>query len=188
MTHVVLFHSILGCRDAEQKIADAFKDAGHHVDLPDLYEGKSAENYDDGFALFRTFDRNQLVDRAREALNAAPDDAVLAGISFGAGIVSSLWAERPKMAGALLFAGAAEWADNLPTGLPVEAHIAKPDPFDDEAYFDDWQKSAPTKNLNVYRYDNVGHFFLDSAISDYDEAATTLCLERSITFLNQFNK
>jgi dienelactone hydrolase len=186
MTHIVLFHSILGCRAAEREMAAAFEKAGHTPHLPDLFEGKTAENYDDGFALFRTFDRNELVERAREALKSVPDDAVLSGISFGAGIVSSLWAERPKMQGALLFAGAAEWAENLPADLPVQAHIAKPDPFDDETYFADWQKASPTQNLRIYRYDNVGHFFLDRAISDFDEEASTQCLERSIAFLDQF--
>lgn len=185
MTHIVLFHSILGCRAAEREMAAAFEKAGHTTHLPDLFENKTANNYDDGFALFRTFEREQLIERARDALNSVPENAVLSGISFGAGIVSSLWAERPKMQGALLFAGAAEWANDLRADLPVQAHIAKPDPFDDEAYFDEWQSACKTSDFNLYRYDNVGHFFLDRTLSDFDEDATKLCLERSIAFLNR---
>ncbi|GLQ16171.1 dienelactone hydrolase family protein [Maritalea porphyrae] len=187
MTHIVLFHSILGCRAAEREIANTFEKAGHTTYLPDLFDGKTAENYDDGFALFRMFDRDQLVDRARDALKSVPENAVLSGISFGAGMVSSLWADRPKMRGALLFAGAAEWAKELPRDLPVQAHIAKPDPFDDEAYFNEWQTDAPTQNLSIFRYDKVGHFFLDRAISDFDKDATKLCLERSIAFLDRLD-
>lgn len=187
MAHIVLFHSILGLRDAEHEIAGHFIDNGHQVTLPDLFEGRSASNYPEGFALFKTFDRADLLSRAKSVVKAVPQNAVLSGVSFGAGIVSDLWSDRPHMKGALLFAGAAEWSSKMPSALPVSAHIAKPDPFDDEAYFDQWRQSAETTQLEVHRYDNVGHYFLDKALDDYNEAATKLCLDRSIEFLARIN-
>jgi dienelactone hydrolase len=51
MAHVVLFHSVLGLRPVEHKIAAALEEHGHVITLPDLYDGRSATHYDTGFEL-----------------------------------------------------------------------------------------------------------------------------------------
>ncbi|GGL66831.1 dienelactone hydrolase family protein [Wenxinia marina] len=88
------------------------------------------------------------------------------------------------MAGAILIAGACEWAPSLRRAMPVEAHIARPDPFDDDAYFAEWAGANPGVDLRMHRYEGGGHYFLDPALPDYHAESARLCRERMLSFLN----
>ncbi len=183
MAHVVLFHSILGLRSAEREIASIFEADGHGVSLPDLFAGEIAKTYEDGFALRDAIGDKLVHRRAREALSNAPETAVLAGVSFGAFLVGALWGSRPKMRGALLFSGIAPWMNDPRPGLPVQAHVAQPDPFDDEAFFEDWMGGANDAACALHRYPGVGHLFMDRTLPDYDADAAEIVLRRSCAFL-----
>ena len=183
MAHILLFHSILGLRPIERDLAREWEEWGHRVILPDLYEGRSVEDYDAGFALHDEIGHAAIAERAGAAIEDAPEDAVLAGVSMGAGLLAYSWGERPASRGALLIAGAAPWGPGLRPGLPVQAHIARPDPFDDEEYFADWAETAPAVVLDLRRYDGVGHYFLDPALPDYGEEAARACRAAMLDFL-----
>lgn len=183
MAHIVLFHSILGPRAAEQEIADNLGEEGHVVDLPDLYDGQRANSYEEGFEIKDRIGDAVLQERARKALEKAPAAAVLAGVSYGAFLIGSLWGDRPQMPAAVLIAGVAPWAPSTRSGLKVSAHIARPDPFDDEAFFAEWAADARGVQLELHRYDGVGHYFLDRSLDDYSEAAAITCLRRIKAFL-----
>jgi dienelactone hydrolase len=185
MVHIVLFHSILGLRAAERDLASAFEADGYSVALPDLYGGEATDDYDEGFRIKDTIGMAQIIDRARAALADAPEDAVLAGVSFGAFLIGEFWGERSQMRGALLFAGGAGWAPALRKGLPVQAHIARPDPFEDEEFLAEWAGSNPGVALELHRYEGAGHYFLDRNLPDFKGDAAEMCLERSRTFLNR---
>lgn len=109
MASIVLFHSILGLRDVEHQFADILRSDGHEVLLPELYNGKTAETYDAGFALKEKISDPTIHAHAEQALDSAPATAVLAGVSFGAFLVGSFWGKRSRMPGAMLLAGSAEW-------------------------------------------------------------------------------
>ena len=116
----MLFHSVLGLRQVERDIAAALEGAGRRVILPDLYDGARTDDYDEGFRLNEAIGLEAALEaRARAAVAEAPDDAVLAGVSFGAFLVGSLWSERPRMPGALLLCGIAPWMEPRRPGLPV---------------------------------------------------------------------
>lgn len=173
-------------RPVERALAAAFEADGHHVALPDLYNGRTAEGYDAGFRLKDEVGEEAIQARARAALAQAPEDAVLAGASFGAFLLGELWGERPGMAGALLLAGFAPWMEPRRPGLPVQAHVACPDPFDEEEVFAEWAGEAKGAALELYRYDGVGHYFLDPRLPGY-AAAADLCLERCRAFLRRLD-
>ncbi len=183
MAHIVLFHSILGLRPVEAEIASVFEADGHSVDLPDLFGGQAADTYEAGFALRKAVGTEAIMERAKKAVAAAPAEAVLSGVSFGAALIGEFWQDRPQMAGALMFAGITDWMDPPRSGLPVSVHIARPDPFDDEDYFAGWMAQKGKADLQMHRYDGAGHYFLDPSLDDYDEAAAKLCLDRSRSFL-----
>jgi hypothetical protein len=65
----------------------------------------------------------------------------------------------------------------------VSVHLARPDPFDDEAVIADWASGAGGVALRLHRYDGAGHYFLDRTLPDYDAGAAELCLERARDFL-----
>jgi dienelactone hydrolase len=183
LAYIILFHSILGLRPAEREIASVLEGDGHTVILPDLFDGRSTNDYDAGFALMKEVGEESIHARAKAAVIESPEDVVLSGISFGAFRIRQFWEIRPNMAGALLFSGATPWMTPPRSDFPVSAHIARPDPFDDEDYFAEWAADAGDVALELHRYDDVGHYFLDRTLPDYNAAAAALCLERSREFL-----
>jgi dienelactone hydrolase len=187
MATIILFHSILGLRDAEAAIAGRFRAAGHEVVLPDLYGGRSTDSYDEGFALHDEIGDAALLARATEAAAALPADAVLAGISMGAGIAGDLWASRPQTRGVLFLHGPGPLAPAPRPGTPLAAHIAEPDPYDDEDFIAEWIGEAQRRPiaLEVHRYPGAGHFFTDPTLPDHDPAAAALALSRAVDFLDR---
>lgn len=183
MAVIVLFHSVLGLRDLEHGLARDWRAAGHDVVLGDLFEGHRSEDYDEGFAALEAVGFERVQARARALADTAPRDAVLAGISMGAGLATHIWASRPDTRGVLLLAGMAPWPDKVSPGIPVAVHAAQPDPFDDEAAFDAFAAKAPDVRLAIHRYPDVGHLFLDPASPEHDEAADTACRDRCLGFL-----
>lgn len=183
MAHIVLFHSVLGLRAIERDLAREWEAAGHAVTLPDLYKGRATDDCEEGFALFREIGPPTIRQRAAAAIATAPEDSVLAGVSMGAGRVSDAWGDRPRSRGALLVAGSADSSPDLGPGLPVQAHIARPDPFDDEECFADWVATNPGAALDLHRYDGAGHDVLDPALTDFDAAAARTCRAAMLAFL-----
>jgi dienelactone hydrolase len=187
MATVVLFHSILGLRDAEAAIAARVRAAGHEVVLPDLYDGRRTDTYDEGFAIHDAIGDPELLARATAAVGSLPPDAVLAGVSMGGGIAGELWGQRPATRGVLLLHGPAPLPADPRPGTPVSVHMAEPEPFDDETFLGEWIADARRLpiDLEVFRYPGAGHYFTDTTLSDFDAAAAALALERAIAFLDR---
>ena len=183
MAHIVLFHSILGLRPIERDLAREWEEWGHTVTLPDLYEGRTAQTYDEGFALYGEIGASKVRARGLSAAEELPENAVLAGVSMGGDLVGGLWARRPRSKGALLISGPAPWSPDIRPGYPVQSHIARPDPFDDEEFFAGWVRQNPGAALDLHRHDGVGHYFLDPALSDDGEEAARECRAAMLAFL-----
>lgn len=186
MADIILFHSILGLRPIELSIADKLAQDGHRVDVPDLFEGRTSHNYVDAFALKEKIGEAIIVARARAAVDAASSGVVLVGVSYGAFLIGDLWQDRASVRGALLLCGIAPWMTPRTVGLPVSAHVARPDPFDEEEVFSSWAADRSGVDLDLHRYDAVGHYFLDPSLPDHDPAAAELCMARARDFLARF--
>ncbi|WP_375691992.1 dienelactone hydrolase family protein [Pseudooceanicola sp. LIPI14-2-Ac024] len=184
MAHIVLFHSVLGLRPVEHGLAAEWRRDGHTVTLPDLFGGRTAETYDAGFAILEDIGLETVTGRALDVAAGLPDRPVLAGVSLGAGMAARAWAARPDARGVLLLCGPAPWPDEV-TGTPVQMHAARPEPFDDEAVFDAWKAANPGADLQVHRYDGVGHYFLDPSLPDYGAAADAKCRAECRRFLSK---
>lgn len=185
MATILLLHSIRGLRAVEHGAADRWRSEGHAVLTPDLFDGAVPETLEAGFALVESLGDETLLDRAAAAAEAIPADAVLAGVSMGAGIAAALWARRPKTAGVLLLHGIGPVPQAPRPETPLAAHIAEPDPFEQEEWIDWWQDEAVARGLapRLYRYPGAGHLFTDATIEDDDPAAAALLWSRSSAFL-----
>lgn len=183
MPPILLFHCVLGLRQLERGLADEWRKDDHEVILPDLYEGRTAESYDDGFAIMNDIGLDGLRERAAKAVQAAPEDSVLAGISLGGAMAAHVWRSRPETRGVLFLAGPGDWPGDHAKGTPVQMHAARPDPFDDEEVFTGWQAKDPGADLECFRYDGVGHLFLDRSLSDFNADAAAVCRSRCRKFL-----
>ena len=120
MVDVVLFHAIMGLRAAEHAWADRMRATGHRVFTPDLFAGETAATIEAGFELEKRIGWDTIVARAADASADLPNDAVLAGISMGAGVAGGLWARRPATRGVLLLHGVCEVPADARRGLPAQ--------------------------------------------------------------------
>jgi dienelactone hydrolase len=184
MADVLLIHSVRGLRSAERDLADRMRAAGHEVHLPDLFDGATSASVEGGQEILERLGWAAVVERARAAAAGLPDTAVLAGVSIGAQIAGALLSERAGTTGILLLHGPCEVPAEC-AGLPVQAHLAEPDPFDDEAYLADWSEAMRMSgaDFQLHRYPGVGHYFTDATLPDYEASAAELALRRSVAFL-----
>ncbi len=184
MAHVLLLHSVLGLRPAVVALAARLTAAGHPTLAPDLYGGRSTPDVEEGFRLRAQIGHYELMRLTREAALELPDEAVLAGISMGAGLAGDLWVERPRAAGVIFLSGPGPWrSERFDTESPVAMHMARPDPWDTEEDVEQWIEGALDRPLTVHRYDGVGHNFLDEGGPDFDAAAARLCEAHILAFL-----
>ncbi|MGC4746208.1 dienelactone hydrolase family protein [Micromonospora sp. DT201] len=185
MRHVVLFHSVYGLRPAVRATADRLRAAGHRVTTPDLYGVPATDSVEEGFTLLDKIGQEVVLDRARAVLRDLPPETVLAGFSMGAGVAGALLAERPDSAGLLLLHGTGGAPDAVRPGLPVQLHLADPDPYDAPDEIDEWQQALTDAgaDLTVFRYPGVGHLFTDPDLDEYAPDAAAATWKRVLDFL-----
>jgi dienelactone hydrolase len=186
MGQVVVFHSAYGLRQAEASAAACLRAAGHDVIIPDLYDGQTAGTLDDALALMGTVGWPVICARARQALEAVPQTAVLAGFSMGAGVIGSVWDQRRTTAGVVLLHGIAPIPASARPGLPVQVHLADGDPFASRQALARWQADAGRADLaaQVFTYPGAGHFYTDPALADYHPESAGRTWQRVTAFLS----
>lgn len=187
MVAVVLFHSALGLRPAVHRAGARLRDAGHEVLLPDLYDGRTFHDVDEGVAHAEQLGWPVLQSRAQAALVDAPEELVVAGMSMGAGLALEVAAERPGVRGALLLHAGGPPDDPWPATVPVEVHHAVADPWVDAgepaALLEQVARAGATATLHVYPGD--AHLFTDEDLDEHDPALAGLLWERALAFLTR---
>src|SRR5215210_7301266 len=83
MAEVVLFHSVLGLRPGVIAAAYRLRAAGHTVHTPDLYDGETFDELEDGMSKEEALGYREITRRAREAVVRLPEGLVFAGFSMG---------------------------------------------------------------------------------------------------------
>jgi dienelactone hydrolase len=186
MATIVLFHSVLGLRRIERSAVARLEVRGHIASAPDLFGGRTAATPHEGFAIMDEIGWDLICSRARLALDRVPPGAVLAGFSMGAGVISTLWPERPGAGAVLLLHGLADVPQGVNPQLPVQVHLADPDPFVPPPQLTVWKQNAADAGLSaqVHLYPNAGHFFTDEGLDDFDARASELTWSRVIGVLD----
>lgn len=188
MTTVLLFHHAQGQTPGFLAFANELREAGHTVHAPDLYEGKTFEDIDEGVANARKVGFGEIIRRGEEGAQDLPADIVYGGFSLGVMPAQSLAQTRPGARGAILFHGAlppAEFGGPWPDGVPLQIHFMDDDPWAEE---DRPAAEAIVKEVEgaeLFIYPGSGHLFADPTTSDYDEQAAGLLIERTLAFLER---
>ena len=186
MAELLLFHHAQGRTPGVLAFADELRADGHVVHTPDLYDGNTFDNLDDGVGYARQVGFETILERGRNAADDLPSELVYAGFSLGVMPAQLLAQTRPGAKGALFFSAAlpaSEFGDSWPQGLPLQIHMMEDDAWVDEDLpaARDLVENADRAELFLYPGDR--HLFADSSLADYDERAATLLLERVRTFL-----
>jgi dienelactone hydrolase len=190
MAHVVLFHHAQGLRPDVIGWGESLREAGHAVETPDLYEGVTFDDLEDGIAHRDEVGLPTLIQKAGEFLEVLPEDLVYTGFSMGASAAHYFAVTRPGARGVLLMHGtapAASLGTAWPTGMPGQLHKKDRDPLMDESGPEELRKSAEAVGapLELFSYPGTGHLFADPDGPDYDRPAAELMLERELDFLGR---
>ena len=188
MAEVLLFHHAQGLTPGVLSFADRLRAAGHVVHAPDLYEGKTFTDINEGVGYARETGFDTILERGRLAGEALPNGLVYAGFSLGVMPAQMLAQTRPGTKGALLFSAALppeEFGGPWPEGVPLQIHMMEADEWVDEDLPAARQIVETVESPELFLYPGDRHLFADDSLPDYDEEAATLLMERTLTFLDK---
>lgn len=188
MTKVVLYHHVQGLTEGVLSFADELRQAGHTVQTPDMFDGRTFETLDEGMAFAREAGFGALAERGLAAAASSPADVVYAGFSFGVMVAQQLAQTRPGARGALLMSAClpvSEFGAAWPDGVPVQVHGKDADPF----FAEDLEAARAlvdsTDLAELFLYPGEEHLFADSSLPAYDATAAALLTERVLAFLEE---
>lgn len=191
MAEVVLYHHAQGLTDGVEAFADELRAVGHTVHVPDLYDGHTFDDLDDGIDYAKQAGFGTILQRGLDAADDLDDGLVYAGFSLGVMPTQQLAQTRPGAKGALLFHAClpvSEFSDAWPEGVPVQVHAMDNDPFfvEDGGDIDAARDLADsTDQAELFLYPGDQHLFADPSLASYDEKAASLLMRRVLDFLNR---
>jgi dienelactone hydrolase len=187
VAEVLVFHHAQGLTPGVLAFADELRGAGHVVHTPDLYDGNTYDNLDDGMAYAREVGFGTIMERGDQAAEDLPSELVYAGFSLGVMSAQKLAQTRPGAKGALLFSAAiplSEFGGSWPEGVPLQIHLMEADEFALEGDLDAARElEDKIEGAELFLYPGDRHLFTDSSLSDYDESAAKQAKERALSFL-----
>ena len=184
MAELVLFHHAQGLTAGCLAFADRIRDAGHVVHAPDLYDGHTFSELDDGMAYAREVGFGTVMERGRLASEGLPNELGYAGFSLGVMPAQMLAQTRPGAAGALLMHAAvptSEFGGAWPPGLPLQIHTMADDELGDADVARELAETIEGAELFLYPGDRP--LFTDESLPAYDESAAVLVEQRALAFL-----
>ncbi len=185
MAEILLLHHAQGLTEGCLSFADHLRAAGHVVHAPDLYDGNTFAELDEGMAYGREVGFDTVSERGRAAAERLPNEIAYLGFSLGAMPGQMLAQTRPGAKGALLLHAAippSEFGGPWPDRLPLQIHTMEDDDWGDVDIARELADTIPSAELFLYPGDR--HLFTDSSLPAYDEAATTLVKQRVLSFLD----
>ena len=186
MTEILLFHHAHGQTQGFLAFADELRAAGHVVHAPDLYDGKTFTDLDEGVGYAQEVGFGTIRERGRLAADGLPNELVYAGFSLGAMPAQMLAQTRPGAKGALLFHAAfpaSEFGGSWPPGVPLQIHMMEDDEWAVEDLPAARELVETIDGAELFLYPGDRHLFADNSLPDYDESAATLLKQRVLAFL-----
>jgi dienelactone hydrolase len=188
MTTLLLFHHAQGQTPGFLGFADELREAGHTVHAPDLYDGNTFQDLDEGVAYARQVGFREIIRRGSAVATELPADIVYSGFSLGVMPAQSLTQTRPGARGAIFFSAClppSEFESPWPDGVPLQVHMMDADPWADEDRPAAEALVEEIQDGELFLYPGKGHLFADTSLGDYDEQAAGLLKERTLAFLQR---
>lgn len=188
MTTLLLFHHAQGQTTGFLAFADELREAGHTVHAPDLYDGNTFRDLNEGVAYAKQVGFSEIIRRGSDAATELPVDIVYAGFSLGVLPAQSLAQTRPGARGAILYSASmptSEFESPWPKGVPLQIHMMDADPWSEEDRPVAEALVEEVEDAELFLYPGSGHLFADASLDDYDEQAAGLLKERTLAFLNR---
>jgi len=188
MAEVLLYHHAQGQTAGFHAFADELRAAGHTVNAPDLFDGRTFATIDEGMAYAEELGfPDEILARGQRAAEALPNELVYGGFSLGVLPAQKLAQTRTGARGALLFYACVptKFFGPWPAGLPVQIHGMDHDPvFVGEGDIEAARQLVDsTDDAELFLYPGDQHYFADSSLPSYDPDATALLTQRVLNFL-----
>jgi dienelactone hydrolase len=188
MAEVLLFHHAQGQTAGFEAFADELRQAGHTVQAPDLYDGRTFATLDEGMAYVGEIGFAEIMERGVRAADGLPHELVYAGFSLGVVPAQKLAQTRAGARGALLFYACvptSEFGTSWPADVPVQIHGMDADPiFVGEGDIDAARALVDSaEQAELFLYPGSQHYFADSSLPSYDPDAAALLTRRVLEFL-----
>jgi dienelactone hydrolase len=186
MAEILLFHHAHGQTPGFLAFADVLRAEGHSVHTPDLYDGRTFDDLDEGVGYAKQVGFDTILERGRLAADGLPDELVYAGFSLGVMPAQLLAQTRPGAKGALFFSAAlraSEFGGSWPQGVPLQIHMMEDDEWATEDLPAARELVHAAEDAELFLYPGSGHLFADPTLSDYDERAATTLTQRVLAFL-----
>jgi len=177
MVHVVVLHHALGLTDGVRGFAERLRADGRDVTTPDLFEGQTFEDVEDGVAHAERIGMSELIARGFAAVPAGPAPLLVVGLSLGVLPAQAIAQQRSGVLGAVLVAACLphrSFGERWPDGVPVHVHATGGD-----AWFNDGgDREAAEELVAVSRaaqltlHPGDAHLFIDSSQPGFDAHAT----------------
>ncbi|WP_344338116.1 dienelactone hydrolase family protein [Kitasatospora putterlickiae] len=192
VAQILLLHSVYGLRPAVHTAADRLRAAGHTVHTPDLFEGRTFDDVEEGMAYKEEVGSDELLRRAVGAaapLLASGTTLVYAGLSLGGSLAQNLALADENARGLLLLHGTSDIREDAATSIPVQLHVAEPDPFEPEDWLNAWYLNMRKAgaDVEIHRYRGAGHLFTDPDLPDYDPEAAERAWVVALDFLAELD-
>jgi hypothetical protein len=134
MAEVLLLHHAQGLTPGCLAFADELRAAGHVVHAPDLYDGKTFAELDDGIGYAREIGFDVVQEQGVRAADGLSNEMVYAGMSLGVMPAQMLAQTRPGAKGAVLLHASVPpsefggpWPPGVaPAGPPVPPGVQPP--------------------------------------------------------------
>ncbi len=190
MAEIMLYHHVQGRTEGIEAIAQQWREAGHTVHTPDLFDGATFDTLEEGMAHAREVGFGALLDQGVAAADDLGDDVVWVGFSLGVMPAQRLAQTRSGSGGAILVDACIpveEFASTWPSDVPVQVHGMDADPnFVDGGDLEAARELvAGADDAELFLYSGDVHLFADSSLSVHDPEATAVFLERTREFLDR---
>ena len=184
MAELLLFHHAQGLTAGVHAFADELSAAGHVVHTPDLYEGRTFSDLDDGVAHAQEIGFPTVIERGRRAAEDLPNAIVYAGFSLGVMPAQLLAQTRSGARCAVFLHAAAEPSDfggTWPPGLPLQSHTMEDDDWGDVDIAS--ELAATIDGAELFLYPGDEHLFTDNSLPAYDKKAAAQVEQRVLRVL-----
>jgi carboxymethylenebutenolidase len=188
---VLVLHAWWGLKPYFKQVCDRLAEQGFTALAPDLYQGRIANTVTEAEALLKQSENKSMGDTvkaAKERLTSSRGGKPIGvlGFSMGASWALVVAANEADVSAVVLFYGSGG-VDFKQVKAKVLGHYAEVDewePLEDiKAMENDMKDSG--MDATFHFYPQVGHWFVEPDVPEYDSEAAKLAWERTFAFLKK---
>jgi dienelactone hydrolase len=159
------------------------------VAVPDLFDGTTFDDVEEGVAYEEALGWDEMVARSEAAIAPLPRALVIGGFSLGSVYGQRLAQTREGVLGALLYHGGdsppAAFDAPWPAQVALQVHVSEGDPWFNREGGEQLISEVPDGEL--FLYPGSGHLFTDSSSKEYDEPSANQVMDRTLAFLDRWS-